>query len=164
EPTAAALWEKAALAAATNGDYPTAVQDTERARDLYTQRGDSRAAARAQATAGQALRRWGRHAQAREQLTAAVEVLRADPDTDTVAVTDPAAGAEAARTAAEHLRRAGAQDYLQLATTNLFQALLQLGDWDAAEEELTRALDSDGLTDGGYLSCCRGWLSALRGD
>ena len=79
-------------------------------------------------------------------------------------VTDPAAGAEAARTADEHLRRAGAQDYLQRATTNLFQALLQLGDWDAAEDELTRALDSDGLTNGGYLSCCRGWLAALRGD
>jgi tetratricopeptide (TPR) repeat protein len=34
--------------------------------------------------AGQALRLWGRYAQAREQLTAAVAVLRDDPDTDTV--------------------------------------------------------------------------------
>ena len=34
--------------------------------------------------AGQALRQWGRHAQAREQLTAAVAVLRGDPGTDTV--------------------------------------------------------------------------------
>ena len=34
--------------------------------------------------AGQALREWGRHAQAREQLTAAVAVLREDPDADTV--------------------------------------------------------------------------------
>ena len=34
--------------------------------------------------AGQALRRWGRHAQARVQLTAAVTVLRADLDADTV--------------------------------------------------------------------------------
>ena len=48
------------------------------------QGGGTRAAARAQAIAGQALRRWGRHAQAREQLTAAVEVLRDDPDADTV--------------------------------------------------------------------------------
>ncbi|HKA95306.1 MAG TPA: adenylate/guanylate cyclase domain-containing protein [Streptosporangiaceae bacterium] len=254
QPAAAALWERAARAAVTNGDFAAAVQHADRARDLYMQRDDSRAAARAQATAGQALRRWGRHAQAREQLAAAVEVLRTDPDTDTVGaleelaalevfagspeadrassealilgqalgvgagqlsdlfltrgiylttaerrpeavahfreaswlaehagdnlrlggvllnladavtVTDPAAGAEAARTAADHLRRAGAQDYLQTATTNLFQALLQLGDWDGAEEELTRALDSDGVTDGGYLSCCRGWLAALRGD
>jgi tetratricopeptide (TPR) repeat protein len=35
-------------------------------------------------TVGEALRRWGRHAQARERLTAAVAVLRDDPDTDTV--------------------------------------------------------------------------------
>ena len=55
-----------------------------RARDYHLQRGQARAAARAQAIAGRALRRWGRHAEAREQLTAAVEVLRADPDTDTV--------------------------------------------------------------------------------
>ena len=51
---------------------------------LYRQGGDTRAAARAQVIAGQALRQWGRHAQAREQLTAAVAVLREDPDTDTV--------------------------------------------------------------------------------
>ena len=34
--------------------------------------------------AGQTLRLWGRHAQAREQLAAALAVLREDPDTDTV--------------------------------------------------------------------------------
>ena len=55
-----------------------------RPRMLYREGGGTRAAARAQAIAGQALRRWGRHAQAREQLTAAVEVLRDDPDADTV--------------------------------------------------------------------------------
>jgi len=54
------------------------------AQDLYRHGGDTRAAARTQAIAGQALRRWGRHAQAREQLIAAVAVLRDDPDTDTV--------------------------------------------------------------------------------
>ena len=41
-------------------------------------------AARTQAVAGRALRTWGRHAEARERLTAAVKILRADPDTDTV--------------------------------------------------------------------------------
>ena len=51
---------------------------------LYRQCGDTRSAARAQVIAGQALRQWGRYAQAREQLTAAVAVLREDPDTDTV--------------------------------------------------------------------------------
>ena len=60
---------------------------------------------------------------------------------DALAVTDPAAAAEAARTAAGHLRRAGARDYLAVAIMNLAQALLMLGDWDAAEAELTQAVD-----------------------
>jgi hypothetical protein len=42
--------------------------------------------------------------------------------------------------------------------------MLQIGDWDAAETELARAVDSDGLTDMGDLTCERGWLAALRGD
>ena len=60
----------------------------------YLQRGQARAAARAQAIAGQALRLWGRHAEARDQLTAAVEVLRADPDTDTVRALEELAALE----------------------------------------------------------------------
>ena len=39
-----------------------------------------------------------------------------------------------------------------------------LGDWDAAEAELTQAADADGLADNEYLACYRGWLAALRGD
>jgi tetratricopeptide (TPR) repeat protein len=252
--TAAALWEQAADAALTSADFATAVQHAERARDRYLQSGDSRAAARAQAIAGQALRRWGRHAEAREQLTAAVKVLREDPDTDAVraleelaalemfagspdadrltaealafgqalgtgagqltglfttrgvyhgmagrhpqaaayfraaarlaaqagdnlrlgvvllnlsealAVTDPAAAADAARTAAGHLRRAGARDYLAFAITNLVHVLLLLGDWDIAERELTQAVDSGELDGIDYLPCYQGWLAALRGD
>jgi tetratricopeptide (TPR) repeat protein len=200
------------------------------------------------------LRRWGHHAQAREQLTAAAEVLRADPDTDTVraleelaalemfagspdadrltaealtlgqalgtgagqltglfttrgvyhgmagrhpqavayfreaarlaaqagdnvrlgvvllnlsealAFTDPAAAADAARTAAGHLRRAGARNHLPFAITNLAHALLLLGDWDTAKHELTDAVDSGGLAGIDYLPCYLGWLAALRGD
>jgi class 3 adenylate cyclase/predicted ATPase len=252
--TAAALWEHAADAALTSADFAAAVQHADRARGCFLQRGDSRAAARAQAIAGQALRRWGHHAAAREKLTAAVEVLRADPDADTVraleelaalemyggspdadrltsealalgqalstgagqltglfttrgvyhgmagrhpqavayfreaarlaehagdnlrlgvvllnlsealAVTDPAAAVDAARTAAEHLRRAGARDYLAFAVTNLAHALLLLGDWDTAEQELTQAVDSGGLTGIDYLPCYLSWLAALRGD
>ena len=79
-------------------------------------------------------------------------------------VTDPAAAAEAARTAAGHLRRAGARDYLATAVLNLHRALIELGDWDAAETELSQAMDSDGLADIEYLACHRGWLAALRGD
>ena len=214
----------------------------------------TRSAARAQVIAGQALRQWGRHAQAREQLTAALAVLREDPDTDTVRAlgelarlevfagspaadalsaealalgqdlavdeatlaglftsrgidhgfagrrpeaasylreaarlagqagdnvrlgrallnlsdtvtgTDPAAGAEAARAAAAQLRRAGARLLLATAVTNLAQALLMTGDWDAAEAELTQAADADGLADIEFLACSRALVAALRGE
>jgi class 3 adenylate cyclase/predicted ATPase len=254
ETAAAALWEHAARAAATNADWPTAVEQAGRAGDLYRKGDDARAAARAQAIAGQALRDWGRYAQAHEQLAAAVAVLREDPDTDTVqalgelaaletlagapgadelsaealtlgqtlavddatlaglfstrgichgfggrrpqaaayfreaarlatqagdtvrlgralvnladtvTTTDPAAGAEAARAAAAHLRRAGARDLLAVAVTNLAQALLTTGDWDTAAAELTQAIDADGLAGIAYLPCYRAWVAALRGD
>jgi class 3 adenylate cyclase/predicted ATPase len=81
---AAVLWERAAQAAVTNADWAAAVEQAGRAGELYRQGGDARAAARTQTIAGQALGQWGRHAQAREQLTAAVAVLRDDPGTDTV--------------------------------------------------------------------------------
>jgi class 3 adenylate cyclase/predicted ATPase len=253
-PSAGVLWERAAQAALTSGDWAAAVDHSGRARDYYLGCDQARAAARAQATAGRALRLWGHHAEAREQLTVALDVLRAQPDTDTVraldqlaalevfadspdadrlstealtlgqalgvdtdqlggllvtrgiylamdgrlpqavayfregarlaaqagdnialgrallnlsdplAVTDAAAAAEAARTAAGHLRRAGARDYLAVAISNLAQALLTSGDWDAAEAEISQATDADGLTDSEFLACLRGWLAALRGD
>jgi tetratricopeptide (TPR) repeat protein len=205
-------------------------------------------------TVGEALRRWGRHAEARERLTAAVAVLRDDPDTDTVRAlgdlaalevlagtpeagdlsaealalgqdlaaddatlaelftlrglwhtsagrrpeaaayfreaarlatqaddtlafgrallnlsdavtgTDPATGAEAARTAVTHLRRAGARNHLAVAVTNLALALLMTGDWDGADTELARTADGDDLADIEFLDCFRAWLAALRGD
>jgi class 3 adenylate cyclase/predicted ATPase len=251
---AGALWERAAQTANAAADYAAAAEYAGLARAHYLQRGEDRAAARAQAIAGQALRTWGRHVEAREQLTAAMEVLRTDPDHDTVlaltqlamletvvgspdadrltaealtlgqaldvgteqlsslllnrgiyhaaaerrpqavaylresvrlatqigdgfivgrallnlsdtlAATDPAAAADAARTAAGHLRRTGAWTYLEVAIVNLAEALLQLGDWDAVEAELTRVSDSDGRTDDGYVACYRSWLAALRGD
>ena len=83
QPAAAVLWERAAEAALTSADWAVAVEQAGQAADGYRQCGDSRAAVRAQVIAGQALRRWGRHAQAREQLTAAVAVLPDDPDADT---------------------------------------------------------------------------------
>jgi hypothetical protein len=39
-----------------------------------------------------------------------------------------------------------------------------LGDWDAADAELTQAAESDALADDEFLACYRGWLAALRGD
>jgi predicted ATPase len=59
-PAAAALWERAAEAAILSADYATATEHADRARSDYAQAGQARAAARAQATAGQALRKWGR--------------------------------------------------------------------------------------------------------
>ena len=251
---AARLWERAAVAAADVGDYVTAVRHADRARGSYRQGGQDRAAARTQAVAGLALRLWGHNAEAREQLTAAMAVLRADPDRDTVRAleelanvavfsgtadadqlsaealalgqdldmdagllgrlfvtrgtyhgligrrpeaiaylregarlatqagdtlilgralsnlshalgsVDPAAAAEAARTAAGHVRRAGARDYLALTIFNLSQALMMLGDWDAAEAELTQAADADGLAGNEIIVSHQAWLAAMRGD
>jgi class 3 adenylate cyclase/tetratricopeptide (TPR) repeat protein len=248
------LWEHAAEAAVTEGDWAVAIQHAGRARQYHLDRGQARAAAHAQAIAGNALRLWGRHAEAREQLTAAVQVLRAEPDADTVgalrqlatvevfagspdadrlstealtlgqdlgvgtsqfggllltrglyldsagrsrqaiaylreaarlasqdgdsfalgrallnladtlAGTDPAAAVEDARAAAGHLRRVGARDDLAFAIINLAQALLMLGDWHAAEAELTQGAEAGGLVDHEVVACFRGWLAALRGD
>jgi class 3 adenylate cyclase/tetratricopeptide (TPR) repeat protein len=253
-PNVGELWERAANAADTNADWAAAVEYAERARDFHLRQGQARAAARAQATAGRALNLWGRQAEARDQLTAAVDILGTDPDTDTVralaefaaleifagapeadrlsaealtlgqaldvdpdrladlllirgmylgtaerrteavayfreamrlaeeagdnlqlgrvllnladvlAVTDPAAAAEAARTAVRRLRRTGGRKALAVAVTNLAQAQLMLGDWDAAEQEYSRAVNSDGLENSEFLACCRGLLAAMRGD
>jgi hypothetical protein len=254
QQAAGRLWERAAQAASNVGDFGTAVGYADRAGADYLQCGQARAAARAQAAAGEALRLWGHNAEARDRLTIAMEVLRADPDRDTVraldhlatvavfsgsddadqlsaealalgqdldvdagllgtlfltrgiflgtigrrpqaiayiresarlvtqagdnlklgrtlnnlshtlAATDPAAAAEAARTAADHLRRTGARDHLAIAIINLSQALLMLGDWDAVEAELARATDGDGLADNEILIIPQAWLAALRGD
>jgi class 3 adenylate cyclase len=249
------LWEKAADAAYVAADLERSVEYAGRAREFHEQRGQLRAAARAQAAAGNALRVQGRLGESREQLTAAVQVLRAEPDADTVTAmsrlaslellagspdadrltaealalgqalgvadsqllagllisravchrmaerkteaaayfreasriateagdntaagvallnladtltsNDPKAGAEAARAAAAHLRRAGARVHLAFAIVNLAQALFMLGDWDAADAELTHAVDTDGLADDEIIALFRGWLAALRGD
>jgi len=253
-PSAGTLWERAARAADTSADWALTVELAGRAREYHLQHGQARAAARVQAIAGGALRLWGRVAEAREQLTAAVEVLRVDPDTDTVrslaklvalevfagspdadklatealalgqalgvgdgefsrlligrgihlaatdrhveaaayyresarlagqagdsmllgqallnladdlAGTDPGTAAETARTAAGHLRQVGDRSALAMAIGNLAQALLMLGDWDAADAELSQAADSDALADYEFLACYRGWLAAMRGD
>ena len=81
---AAVLWEHAAEASFTNGDWATAAEQAGQAADAYRQEGDSRSAARAQVIAGQTLRSGADTLEAREQLTAALAVLRDDPDADTV--------------------------------------------------------------------------------
>ncbi len=254
QPDAGMLWERAAEAALADASLAAAVEHAQRARRHHLQLGHVRAAARAQAIAGRALRLRGRHAEAREQLTAAVEVLRADPDTDTVGALEqlatvevfarspdadrlttealvlgqaldvsagqlsgllltrgihlgmagrraqcvaylresvrlaiqagdnlatgrallnlsaalttiePVSAAEAARAAAEYLRRIGNRDFLAAALSNLVQDQIQLGEWDAAEETFTQAVEADGLAGMERLSCDRSLLTALRGD
>jgi class 3 adenylate cyclase/tetratricopeptide (TPR) repeat protein len=254
QEAAGRLWERATQAGIDAGDYAKAVDHADRARGYYLRCGQARAAARVQALAGTALRLWGRTADARDQLTSAVEVLRAEPDRDTVraldhlasvavfggspdadqlsaealalgqdldveagllgglfltrgifvglagrraqsivylresarlateagdtihlgralnnlsailAATDPAAAAAAARTAAGHLRRAGARDILASTVFNLAQALVMLGDWDGAEAELAQAADADGLAGSEILINHQAWLAAMRGD
>jgi class 3 adenylate cyclase/predicted ATPase len=88
------LRERAAKAAILNASWAAAVQHAGRAHEYYLRYGQARAAARAQAIAGEALRQWGRHAEAREQLEAAVEVLRADPDAETVRALEQLAALE----------------------------------------------------------------------
>ena len=81
-----------------------------------------------------------------------------------LAVTDPASTAEAARTAAGYARQVGDRDTLAYAVGNLVEALLMLGDWDGAEQELAQAVDGDGLAGIDQLTYHRAWLAALRGD
>jgi class 3 adenylate cyclase/tetratricopeptide (TPR) repeat protein len=253
-PDAGTLWECAAQAEFDGGDSVAAMNHAGCARDCYLKRGDARAAARARSLVGECLRAAGRHAEAREELTASLKVLRAEPDVDTVRVlgrlaslatwsgspdadrltaealvlgqalrvetkdlmnlflhrsiclltqdrrpeavaylrenvrlatqagetidvgrallnlsdaeadTDLPAAAEDARTAAGHLRRAGASRYLAVAIANLAQALLMLGDWEAAESELSDAADAGEAAGFGYVDGYRGLLAALRGD
>jgi class 3 adenylate cyclase/tetratricopeptide (TPR) repeat protein len=252
--TAGLLWELAARAALTHADWSAVVEQADRASECHLQAGDARAAARAQTIAGEALHYWGRDTQAREYFTLAVDVLRADPDVDTVraldrlswcdippgsptmdrlttealtlgqalgadpsllaevfvsrayhlvcigrraeavgylreavrmaeqagdtavqanallnlswvmGLTDPAAAAETGRDAAAHARQVGNRDILAYAVGNVVEALVILGDWDAAEDELTRAADADGLGQYEYLTRDRAWLAALRGE
>jgi hypothetical protein len=81
---------------------------------------------------------------------------------DSLAATDAGAAEEAARTAVEHLRRTGARDYVAFALGNQVQALMMLGDWAVAGNELSQAMESDGSVE--ILPCYRGWLLAMQGD
>jgi class 3 adenylate cyclase/tetratricopeptide (TPR) repeat protein len=101
EPSAGVLWERAAAAAQTNADWARALELAGQARDFYRAAGQARAAARARAIVGRTLFLSGRFTDAREQLTAALEVLRADPDVDTVRGLRDLAAVEAATGSAD---------------------------------------------------------------
>jgi class 3 adenylate cyclase/tetratricopeptide (TPR) repeat protein len=94
DSSAGVLWERAARAAVTSANWGQAIEQAGRAQDYHLQRGETRAAARAQAIMGETLHYWGRVAEARDQLTAAVNLLREDPDADTVRAIDELANVE----------------------------------------------------------------------
>ena len=254
EPSAGLLWQRAAQAAISADSLDAAQKYADNARGYHLRRGDLRAAARAQVAGARVLRDRGRHADARDLLTAALDVLKAEQDADTVhaleqlgtlevltgspdadgrttealvagqavgagpvqlidlltsralylleagrrdegvaylreatrrarqvdsnsrvgagllnlahalAFSDPAASAEAAQAACGHLRLVGELRLLGYAVGNLVNAQLLLGEWDAAGQEITTALESDGLAEVEYFSCYQGCLAALRGD
>ena len=95
-PTAQAtsLFERASQASNEFGDYEAAIAYADAARERHLVLSDVRGAARAQSMKGHALRRSGRHSAARAELTEALEVLRADPDQDTVIALDNLAALE----------------------------------------------------------------------
>ena len=82
--TAARLWERAATTALDAARWDVVVGYADRAAQGYTAAGERRAAARAQALAGRAMKLVGMHAEAREVLAPALAVLAEDPDADTV--------------------------------------------------------------------------------
>jgi predicted ATPase len=131
QPSAGLLWERAAAAASTSADWALAFELAGRAREYYLQVGQIRTAARAQGIAGQALRLWGRMGEAREQLTAAIEVLRADPDADTV-------GALRNRALVEIFAGSPDGDRLSAEALALGQAV------GVSDDELGRLLDTRG--------------------
>ncbi len=84
QPDVGELWEHAALAAVADANWAAAIEHADHARDHYLKQEQPRMAARTQVIAGRTLRLWGRLAEGRDLLSAALEVLRPDPDTDTV--------------------------------------------------------------------------------
>jgi class 3 adenylate cyclase/tetratricopeptide (TPR) repeat protein len=143
-PATAALWERAAQAAITDASWVAAIDYAGRAREDYLSGGDVRAAARVRAIVGQSLRNLGRYGEAREQLTAAMEVLRADPDPDTVralhhlAALEVFAGSpEADRITAETLSLAEALD---VGASQLAQLFVTRGIYFAGAGLLAQAI------------------------
>jgi tetratricopeptide (TPR) repeat protein len=91
---AANLWERAAMTALDSARWEVIVDYAEHAQALYAAIGERRAAARAQAIAGRAMRLWGLSAEARERLVPALAVLSEEPDADTVSALGSLASAE----------------------------------------------------------------------
>jgi class 3 adenylate cyclase/tetratricopeptide (TPR) repeat protein len=82
--SAAELWQLAADVAIRGMDARAALEHASHSREAYETEGNLRAAAKAQSMGGTALRLLGRHREAREQLSTALQGLTAERDEDTV--------------------------------------------------------------------------------
>jgi class 3 adenylate cyclase/tetratricopeptide (TPR) repeat protein len=92
---AASFWEQVAENDNIAAAYVSSIEAAERAAELYQVAGLTRSAARAHVIAAFSLSRAGHHTDARAGLVAALEVLRPDPDRDTVAALGRLGGLEA---------------------------------------------------------------------
>jgi class 3 adenylate cyclase/tetratricopeptide (TPR) repeat protein len=81
---AAQLWERAAVQSAFDSSYEDALAQSETAIQLYDRAGDSRSVARAKGAKSGALLGLGRLEEARATESQALEILRPEPDEDTV--------------------------------------------------------------------------------
>jgi tetratricopeptide (TPR) repeat protein len=88
------LWEQASEASELHGEWSNAVEFASRARLLYERHGQTRDAARVRGLGGSAMASNGKLAEARAESWAALEVLREDPDADTVRMIMKVAGHE----------------------------------------------------------------------
>lgn len=77
---------------------------------------------------------------------------------------DPAAAAEAARKGVEYTRRVGARVRLAVALDNLVVALLLIGRWDEAADEVSRWAHEDALAGSHDLQTLHAIVAALRGE
>ncbi|GAB2480040.1 adenylate/guanylate cyclase domain-containing protein [Jatrophihabitans fulvus] len=85
---AAALWERAATTFGAANNYDDAFRVLDEARARYDRAGRPREVARVDAAHGRWLRRTGRFTEALDLLSRAADVLRTDPDRDTVEALD----------------------------------------------------------------------------
>jgi tetratricopeptide (TPR) repeat protein len=92
---AATLHERSGTAHSTRGDFAASAEDFRIAAESYQRHGRLRDAARAETYVGAALRRYGRLEDARSEITEALEVLKVDPDVDTVTALAELATSEA---------------------------------------------------------------------
>ena len=88
------LWHRATTTALAHNDNARVTELAPKTIALFEELGDPRAAARARLTLGRALRRMGRHTDAREVLTQALAELRDPPDEDTFRALDGLAAVE----------------------------------------------------------------------